>query len=132
MPTPPLGVIFDMDGVLVDSEPFIAEAAIKMFEEVHHLKVQPEDFVPFIGTGEDRFIGGVAEKYKIAHRDPTAEKAETYRIYLQIIKGRLKAMNGAVEFVKFCRANGIKTAVGSSADLIKVQGNLEEVGLSLE
>jgi beta-phosphoglucomutase-like phosphatase (HAD superfamily) len=29
----PLGVIFDVDGLLVLSEPFIAEAAIRMFAE---------------------------------------------------------------------------------------------------
>ena len=54
------GVIFDMDGVLVESEPFIAEAAVRMFAE-KGIQVRPEDFRPFIGMGEDRFLGGVAE-----------------------------------------------------------------------
>jgi len=41
-----------MDGVLVDSEPVINEAAIRGLKEfgVHAV---PEDFIPFIGTGED-------------------------------------------------------------------------------
>jgi len=55
-------VIFDMDGVLVDSEPLINAAAISMFKE-KGLVVQPEDFLPFVGAGEDRYIGGVAEHY---------------------------------------------------------------------
>ena len=55
-------VIFDMDGVLVDSEPLINAAAIAMFKE-KGLSVQPDDFLPFVGAGEDRYIGGVAEHY---------------------------------------------------------------------
>ena len=52
-------VIFDMDGVLTDSEPLINVAAIAMFRE-RGLQARPEDFLPFVGTGEDRYIGGVA------------------------------------------------------------------------
>lgn len=61
----PYGVIFDMDGVLVDSEKFICKAACLTFEEIG-LQVKPDDFLPFVGTGEDRYIGGVAEKYNFA------------------------------------------------------------------
>jgi phosphoglycolate phosphatase-like HAD superfamily hydrolase len=82
----PYGVIFDMDGVLVDSEPFICRAACQMFAE-QGLKVQPEDFVPFIGTGENRYIGGPAEKYGYELDIPKA-KERTYDIYLEIIRGR--------------------------------------------
>ena len=63
------GVIFDMDGVLVESEPFIAEAAVRMFAE-KGVSVRPEDFRPFIGTGEDRFLGGVAESRGCARHAP--------------------------------------------------------------
>jgi len=52
-------VIFDMDGVLTDSEPLINEASVLMFQELG-VKVQPEDFYPFVGTGEKQYIGGVA------------------------------------------------------------------------
>jgi cytidine deaminase len=58
-------VIFDMDGVLVDSEAYICRAACQMFKEWGQI-VQPADFTPFIGTGENRYLGGVAEKYKLS------------------------------------------------------------------
>ena len=53
-------VLFDMDGVLVDSEAFIAEAAAAMLAERYGIVATREDFLPFVGTGEDRFIGGAA------------------------------------------------------------------------
>jgi HAD superfamily hydrolase (TIGR01509 family) len=121
------GVIFDMDGVLVDSEEFICEAACRMYDEMGH-KVEPEDFLDFVGTGEDRYIGGVAEKYGI-ELDIKQAKKRTYDIYLDIIKGKLKPLNGVREFINLCKDKGLRLAVASSADRRKVDGNLEEIGL---
>jgi len=58
--SPYSAVIFDMDGVLCDSEQFICEAGRLMFERHHGIAVTHDDFKPFTGTGEDRFLGGVA------------------------------------------------------------------------
>ncbi|WP_435009070.1 HAD-IA family hydrolase [Tundrisphaera lichenicola] len=126
-PTRLRGVIFDMDGVLVDSEPFIAEAAIRMFAE-KGFPLVPEDFHPFVGMGEDRFIGGPAEARGIP-LDPARDKARTYSIYLELIRGRLHPLPGVREFVARCRERGLRLAVASSADAIKVEGNLREIGL---
>ena len=121
------GVIFDMDGVLVMSEPLLARAAARMFAEKGY-EVRHEEFHPFIGMGEDRYLGGVAEARGIP-MDPERDKARTYDLYLDIIKGQLKALPGVVEFVNECRRLGLKTAVASSADEVKVLGNLSEIGL---
>ena len=51
------GVLFDMDGVLVDSEPFICKSAVLMFEETG-LKVSPEDFIPFVGMVKTDILEG--------------------------------------------------------------------------
>ena len=74
--------------------------------------------------GEDRYLGGVAEARGIP-MDPERDKARTYALYLEVIKGRLKPLPGVVDFVAECRRRGLKTAVASSADEIKVKGNLQ-------
>jgi HAD superfamily hydrolase (TIGR01509 family) len=129
MPTPTLrGIIFDMDGVLTDSEPFIIEAATRMFAERFHLVVRHDDFLPFTGAGEDRFLGGVAEKYGVKLTMPE-DKNRTYAIYLEIIRGRLHPLAGAVEFIEECRRRGLKCAIATSADRVKMDGNLKEIGV---
>ena len=124
------GVIFDMDGVLVDSEEYICEAAMEFFAR-HNLTVQPEDFIPFVGAGENRYIGGVAEKYGF-YMDIELAKAETYAIYGGIVKGKLQPLSGVHDFIRECRARGLKLALASSADGIKVITNLNEIGLPPE
>lgn len=126
-PKLPAGVIFDMDGVLVDSEPFICKAACMMFDELG-LRVRPEDFVPFVGMGENRYLGGVAEHYNF-QIDITQAKKRTYDIYLDIIRGRLQPLPGVHAFVEKCRILGKKIAIASSADRRKVTGNLSEIHL---
>ncbi|HEY9174346.1 MAG TPA: HAD-IA family hydrolase [Verrucomicrobiae bacterium] len=123
-------VIFDMDGVLTDSEPLINAAAVAMFHE-RGLVVQPEDFLPFVGTGEDRYLGGVAEQYRFPLDIPAA-KQRTYEIYLDLVPRELRAFPGARELVQACRRSGLKTAVASSADLIKIEANLRQIRLPPE
>lgn len=36
-----------------------------VFKQLHQLDVQDEEFIPFGGQGEDRFLGGMAEKYNV-------------------------------------------------------------------
>lgn len=119
-----------MDGVLVDSEPFIAKAAILMFEELG-VKAKPEDFHPFVGTGENRYIGGVAEKYGISV-DIQVVKARTYEIFGVIARNNLVPLPGAGEFISRCRNKGLKMALATSADRVKMVVNLTEIGLPPE
>jgi HAD superfamily hydrolase (TIGR01509 family) len=127
---PILAVIFDMDGVLTDSEPLINSAAIAMFAEAG-LRVLPEDFHPFVGTGEDRYIGGVAQKYQF-NLDLPAAKRRTYELYLAMVPTRLVSFPGAQNLVVACRQAGLRIAVASSADRVKIEANLAKIGLPAE
>lgn len=120
-------VLFDMDGVLVDSEAYIRQAAMKMFEEKGYL-LTAEDFLPFTGMGENRYLGGVAEKHKIPF-ELEKDKARTYELYAKLVRGRLKPLDGVHNFIGMCRNKGLKLAVASSADPVKVNINLDEIGL---
>ena len=123
-------VLFDMDGVLVDSERQICLAAVQMFKELG-VAVQPDDFIPFVGAGENRYLGGVAEKYGI-HLDIDAAKFRTYTIYGEMVHGRLEPLAGVREFIARCREKGVKTAIATSADFMKMETNLREIGLPAE
>jgi len=123
-------VLFDMDGVLVDSEEFICQAATEMFREIG-LIVKPEDFIPFVGAGENRYIGGVAEKYNFPV-DIQEVKKRTYEIYDTIVRNKLKPLPGVKEFISTCRKRSLKIAVATSADEVKMRINLREIGLPIE
>jgi HAD superfamily hydrolase (TIGR01509 family) len=122
-------VLFDMDGVLTDSEPLICAAAIAMFQELG-LEVVPEDFRPFVGMGESRYLGGVAEAYGILLDIPGAKK-RTYDIYLARVEAELRIFPGAADKVNECRAAGFRIAVASSADTVKVTANLNKLGIPI-
>ncbi len=122
------GVILDMDGVLVDSEAFTHEATIRVFAE-QGVAIRCADIAAFIGSGEDRILGGVAEKYGVI-LDLPQTKQRMYAIYLQLIRGQLKPLPGVYSFMDECRRRGLKLAVASSADRVKVDGNLQELQLT--
>lgn len=120
-------VIFDMDGVLVFSEPLLAEASIRIFAE-RGFKVQREEFKPFTGMGEARFMGGVAERHGIPF-DPVADKELLYRVFLEMMPGRLEPLPGVPGFIRDCKKNGLKVALASSADDVKVYPILKHIGI---
>ena len=122
-------VIFDMDGVLTDSEPVINAAAIAGLRE-YGVEAKPGDFVPFVGMGEDRYIGGVAE----LHGKPYVldMKRRVYEIYLEILPGMIKAFSGVHDLLRLLQDNGFVLAVASSADKIKVEANLAAIDVSLD
>ncbi len=122
------GVLFDMDGVLLESEPFLVQAAIAMFNE-KGFEVEAHDFDPYFGMGEDHLLRSVAEKHGIPF-DPEADKARTYALYLEAIHGVIQPLPGVHEFIAKCREHGLRIALASSADVIKVQGNLREIHLT--
>jgi beta-phosphoglucomutase len=120
-------VLFDMDGVLLDSEEYICKAGVEMFRE-KGVQVSPLDFLEFTGMGENRYLGGVAGKHHIPF-DLEKDKARTYEIYAELVKGNLTLLPGAKEFIGRCLERGLKIALASSADRIKIEVNLEETGI---
>lgn len=120
-------VIFDMDGVLVDSEPVIIEASLRVLKK-YGVEAKESDFKEFTGMGDDIFIGGVAHKYGLEY-DPSM-KLQAYDIYLQIIDTHIKKFPGALPLIRYLKAKGITLAVASASDLIKVKANIKALGAS--
>ena len=55
-------VIFDMDGVIVNSEPVIMKAAKDALNS-YGIPAEYSDFEPYIGAGEEKFIISLCEKH---------------------------------------------------------------------
>ena len=121
-------ILFDVDGVLVDSEPFIAEAASCMFAELYGTAVDPSEFEAYIGTGEANYLGRVAEAHNL-HIDIDRAKKRTYELYFEVIRGRMREVPGAVQLVRGLRDAGIRSATATSADRVKLDANLKAIGL---
>ncbi|KAI4374057.1 hypothetical protein MLD38_012100 [Melastoma candidum] len=125
-------VLFDMDGVLCNSEEPSRLAAVELFAEMG-VEVTAEDFVPFMGTGEANFLGGVAAVKGVKGFDPEVAKKRFFEIYLDKYAKPNSGIGfpGALELISQCKSKGLKVAVASSADRIKVDANLAAAGLPL-
>ncbi len=119
-------VIFDMDGCLTDTEPIIMAASIQGLAEWGVTAV-PEDFIPFVGRGDDLYVGGPAEKHGVPY--DVKMKHRVYEIYLDIIAREGKPFPGVPELLAKVREKGIRMAVGSSADKVKVEANIKAIGV---
>ncbi len=119
-------VIFDMDGVLVDSEPAMYKASIAGLREFG-IEAKAEDFKPFVGTGERSFIGNVVRLHGGVYSDEMKDRV--YEIYCRDIDREIVRFPAVLPTVKALRASGILLAIASAADAVKVNANIRAAGL---
>jgi len=119
-------ILFDMDGVLIESEFLMRATAIQSLAD-YGVQAQHEDFLEFTGMGEDRFVGGVAEKYGLKYEFAMKERAYDY--YGQRVKAEAHIPEGVKEMLETLHAKGITLAVCSAADLRKVRYNIQAIGV---
>jgi len=116
-------VLFDCDGVLLDSEGGLSIITADFLNKNFGIPAKPEDFLPFIGTGEDSYIGGVVRKYGFTYT--LDMKKNVYMEYINNAHLYIKPFEGAKDFIKKLRMEGYKVALASSADKVKVEANLK-------
>lgn len=120
------GLIFDMDGVMADTEGPICRATMKMFEDLYGVTMQPEDFTPFIGTGAVRYVEGPAEKYGLKVELEKALKARTDNFFEIINTCESIALPGAHQLIDAAHAHADwKLAIATSSPGGKAVGTLE-------
>ena len=90
------------------------------------IDAKESDFAEFVGCGENRYVGGVAEKYGVPYR--TEMKDYLYACYGEHVKEEANIPDGVLDVLHTLRARGYRLAVCSSADRVKVLMNLSAIG----
>jgi len=119
-------ILFDMDGVLIESEWLMRASSIQALAD-YGVQAAHEDFLEFTGMGEDRFVGGVAEKHGLVYKTEMKELAYDY--YGQRVMAEAHIPNGIKEMLQELHSRGIILAVCSAADLRKVRYNIKAIGV---
>ena len=119
-------ILFDMDGVLIESEFLMRHSAIRALAD-YGIEAKHEDFREFTGMGEDKFVGGVAEKY--GHKYEFAMKELAYDYFGQQVKEMAEVPAGVKEMLMALHDKGLILAVCSAADLRKVKYNIQAIGV---
>ena len=122
------GVIFDMDGVIVDSGPAHL-ASWKRLAAEHGLEITDEQFAETFGRPSREIIrlrwGQDLSDHDVCQFDDRKEE-----IYRQIIRGNMPVMPGALELIRALHADGWVLGIGSSGPPGNVELVVEELGLA--
>src|SRR5262249_46276685 len=126
MPSGPRAVIFDVDGVLVDSYHAHLESWVLMARE-HGLHLTEQEFASTFGQTSREIIGRFWGP-ELSAADRAALDARKEAIYRDLIRARFPAMDGAVELIDALHGAGFLLAVGSSGPPENVELTLERLG----
>lgn len=122
-------VIFDMDGVIVDSEPLHAEAAQITMKD-YGIQLPVSYFLNFVGSTTRHMYDVIISEYKLSiTADELLEKNKFYCKKLYEERGRTP-VDGAIELIKELSSHGLKLAIASSSTPEQIQVVVDEFGLS--
>jgi len=123
-------IIFDMDGVLINSEPVTVKAALKALSEIG-IVATPDDFKPFIGAGEDKFITEICKKHKKDNMIAST-MSRMYELYNQYVFEDLTVYPSVHQVILTLKESGFHLGIASSAAAEKLSVSLKAANIDPE
>jgi beta-phosphoglucomutase family hydrolase len=122
-------VIFDMDGVLIDSEPFHLMVNKRIFEKLG-INVSEEEYQNFIGTTHEYMWSKLKEKYRLPQK-----VAELVNMQLsgniEFIKNEnIGAIKGVIDLLSLIKEENIKIGIASSSPEEVIELVINKLGIS--
>ena len=120
-------VIFDCDGVLVDSELIASEVGAEWISELGWSMDAAEARARFLGLSDTAMFALIEQK--IGRSITADEIAQKHELITARFEAELQAIPGVVAVVEDLVARSIPLAVASSGERAKILTNLAKVGL---
>ena len=121
-------VIFDMDGVIFDSERLVLECWEKI-GAAYHMEGMRETFLPCIGTNSVKTKEIVLERYGKDFPYDEFRREASVLFHSIADQGGLPVKKGVRELLMFLKEHGIPMAVASSTRLEVVTQELKQAGM---
>lgn len=122
--------IFDLDGLLIDSEPLWQQAEIEEFGRLG-LELTPEEAQETLGIRSDQVVrirhGQIG--WNLEHDPLEAVEARIVSRVRDLVLKCGEAMEGAHRAIEFCDAKGLRLAVASSSRLVIIEAALKKLGV---
>lgn len=129
--TPGFAVIFDMDGVLIDSLPIIHQAFNELLEERHGIRIEPADMVKWNG----KKLSDIVKEWNGIHG--TSIDYETFLVEAddreyELLRARNAVPASLRPFLERLRTAKIPFGIGTSSTGGRARRFLEIAGLARE
>jgi len=122
------GVIFDMDGLLVDSEPLWTEAEMEVFATVG-IRLTEEDCARTVGMGLEEVVAFRHQQKPWS--GPRLDEVATaiHDKVAGLLRARARPMPGALEAIAAARGRGLRVGLASSSDPVLIEAALGKLGI---
>jgi HAD superfamily hydrolase (TIGR01509 family) len=118
-------VIFDMDGVIIDSEPVHFKVEQQMFKELG-ISISFEKHAGFVGTSSQNMWEQIVKEYSL-EASPGELTSSEYERYIRFLnENPLLPVKGVIELIEDLHSAGLKLMVASSSPLHVINRVLEK------
>ncbi len=124
----PRGIIFDFDGVLVDTEWAIYQSWVHLFAREGQ-EIPIPVYSPCLGAGYTHWNPADYLEELTGKRYDWEKETPARQAMLEADLERMGLMDGALDLLDWCEAQGIGLTVASSSSRRWVQGWLERLGI---
>jgi HAD superfamily hydrolase (TIGR01509 family) len=123
-------IIFDMDGVLIDSEPIRLEHVLGILKNLG-VTMSNEEYIKFIGTTSHYLWGTIKDRYSLSNEveELISIDRNEYFKYISSSATVKTPINGIPELVKSLYENNYKMAVASSSPISVIEIIAESTNL---
>ncbi len=120
--------IFDMDGLLIDSEPLWIEAAFEVFSE-YGISLSPGQYSLTTGLRTTEFVSWWFDQFKVDKRSCAKAEADIILKAIDKIQSKGKAMPGLEHIFNFFISRKMRIGLASSSPMSLIDVVIDYLGI---